>query len=582
MNVDYLSEGELNYECDIRSILRTHIDVGGKKRALKHWERNNPIPPRYIRNSSKEETESLKEKMSTLEEIISVAKNLKAPAKVSRLESSLHHVQRRLTNLENLNYESPDLVMLKCRLTEALSKVYAGDNVASPLNDLNHKEVSDEEWSDVEEGARGYTRPKGAIPKKSTYKITKPRRTKPRSERVAVNAQEEIAETQNTISNESSLNKTDRETLEQAIKLVQNLSIKMQLNETRNSHKSPTRHRGDDDSEVEDVHPKHRRSHRRHFEYRTPSSSPRRTVPVSKWKLRFDGSEKGKSVLDFLADVDFQANRENISRRELFRSFHNLLEGEARTWHRTFHRDFETWSELKEGLKSAFLHTNNDFYEMEKIRKCAQKPKENFRSYFTRMEGHFQRLLRPLDERTKVMHLRQGMLPGYRAMLATYYVQNSRELLEVGKMAEENSNLIAGNANVLSVAVGESQASSEGSVETECSVIQFRSGQTRSSNQNRRSQNGQGGFRTNARLEAGSQPTQTETQQNERQTTNQTNRQNSDQNNTNLRCYRCKGLGHTFHTCQVLMGHRIFCFRCGEDDVTTARCQNCRARQGNA
>jgi hypothetical protein len=95
-------------------------------------------------------------------------------------------------------------------------------------------------WFDVDEGPRGYTRPKGAIPKKSTYRIVKPRRTKPRSERVAVNAQEEIAEAQNTISNESGFNKTNRDTLEQAIKLIQNLSIKVQLNESRNSHKSPT------------------------------------------------------------------------------------------------------------------------------------------------------------------------------------------------------------------------------------------------------------------------------------------------------------------------------------------------------
>jgi hypothetical protein len=143
-------------------------------------------------------------------------------------------------------------------------------------------------------------------------------------------------------------------------------------------------------------------------------------------------------------------------------------------------------------------------------------------------------------------------------------------------MAEENANLLSTNANVSSVSVGDNQVVSDNADDIECSQIQYQNG--RSSNQSRRFQNtgrnnrdrGNGGSGAGQPLQAQSPPAAA--QRNEANSDN--SQQNREQNVANVRCYRCKGMGHTFHNCQVLMAHRLFCMRCGEDDVTTARCSN--------
>jgi hypothetical protein len=81
-------------------------------------------------------------------------------------------------------------------------------------------------------------------------------------------------------------------------------------------------------------------------------------------------------------------------------------------------------SALKLGIKKAFLHTNNDLYALEKIRYALRSPKKTFAHISLRMEGHLQRLLHPIDEQMKAMHLRQGIVPAYRTMMATAIQEN--------------------------------------------------------------------------------------------------------------------------------------------------------------
>ena len=46
------------------------------------------------------------------------------------------------------------------------------------------------------------------------------------------------------------------------------------------------------------------------------------------------------------------------------------------------------------------------------------------------------------------------------------------------------------------------------------------------------------------------------------------------QNSSSIVCHNCKVPGHTYYQCTVLP-KRIFCFRCGFENVTTPKCPNC-------
>jgi hypothetical protein len=143
-------------------------------RALKHWERNNVKPPMVIKNTMKDELEAFCNKMVTLETLILVPKNLKTPATMSRLESSVHHVQRRLNFFELIGFDSHLVPELKARLSSAFSKIYIEQpNMSDQEDDQEDNQEDDRgdnrednHQADQEKGAAGGSTDLGAILKR--------------------------------------------------------------------------------------------------------------------------------------------------------------------------------------------------------------------------------------------------------------------------------------------------------------------------------------------------------------------------------------------------------------------------------
>ncbi len=342
MNFDYLSDEELNYECDIRNILRNNLDAGAKKRALKRWDRDmENVLPTTVRDTFGVELQELEKKLNLVEGKCCVSKKLKNPALAVKIESCLHHINRRLNNLNKLGVPSNCLPELIRRTTEALAKVYIADGKSKPTD-------SDTQWEDVETEDRTHYKLKGAIPQRLFKKsgranIRKFSAKAPTAKKPIV--QEPVERVEST--NDSFLNQSEQKELEEALKRVNQLTLKAKQREKKRFEVSSLVFPDSEDSLLEEYNhhqrthqqiPQQQQSQQQHHEQQNrvslsiaqrESNSFFRSVPVPKWKLRFDGSDKGKNVLDFLADVAFKAEKEEIPEYELFRSIHHLLEGEA-------------------------------------------------------------------------------------------------------------------------------------------------------------------------------------------------------------------------------------------------------------
>jgi Retrotransposon gag protein len=621
MDVEYLSEEELDYELKLRK-QETLAGKDQKKRNLKYQIKQESCRPQHLLYEASIEIADLESKLEAINAIWLVERNRKNPAVMVKCRSKLHHINRRIENLRLVG--------------ENIEEV----NKLLELHTTIYTKIVLEDASQTDHAESGGGAAKGAISK---------RKKKP---------EKNIAMTEPLQGQPPSLlSYEEQDMLQQALKVVEKLSQKSRTLEQERYNVSPIMKNSSEEGEGDDFSLRsfRRRSTGHRCEER---HAKQKFVPVSDWKVRFNGSDGGKNVLDFLSEVTFLAGQEKISESELHRKIYHLLEGEALRWYRAFYKNFGSWSQLVQAFKHHFLHSNHDFHELEKIRKCVQKPKENFRSFFTRMELHFQRLIRPLEERDKIMYLRQGMLSNYRAMMAAYTFQSASELLVVGKRVEENTNMLEshtsnrseGRDRKVTVSVidqGSTKAEEQSNVREEFQRSSRSRPEVQGQSPERKCQANTAPKQYQQTVEqvpsdqastyAASQvPNPYQVATNSLTSTDQgfvnpqqvqyhqpfpqiampqsffnpfthhmpmnynpaqpvgyqapwptlgaapvNQNEMSQPTMGQVKCFRCKGVGHVFRNCTVPMGYRLFCYRCGQDDVTISQCPRCSNR-GNA
>ncbi|XP_055551429.1 uncharacterized protein LOC129733877 [Wyeomyia smithii] len=157
--------------------------------------------------------------------------------------------------------------------------------------------------------------------------------------------------------------------------------------------------------------------------------------PVSEWKLKYDGSDNGQSLMKFLKEVEFYARSENTSDRELFRSAIHLFSGSAKSWFMAGFEndDFGSWNELKEELKREFLSPDHDQSSESRAVARKQGPREKFQDFFMDIQKYFNSLTKPMTERKKFDIVFRNMRADYKGYAVSTNIDNLVDLKHLGR-----------------------------------------------------------------------------------------------------------------------------------------------------
>lgn len=259
---------------------------------------------------------------------------------------------------------------------------------------------------------------------------------------------------------------------------------------------------------------------------RNPSNNFRQRNPVPNWNLKFSGDGKGLDVHEFLAQVSLMARADRVSNNELVASAIHLFTGPARTWYLAFESLFNTWEELTNELRGAFVSEDSDFIILKEIEQRRQGKEETFVLYLSSLLNMFKYLQEPLTERKKVSLVMRNMSPFLADRLALVEIRDTYHLATLCKKIEDVRN------------------------------------RSRSFRQNPEEPVIQNPPRKNRVYEIDSRP-----QTPPRKVSFQSQEF----------CWNCKEKGHVFQNCtQPKM--RVFCYTCGEVGQLANQCNSCNPK----
>lgn len=159
-----------------------------------------------------------------------------------------------------------------------------------------------------------------------------------------------------------------------------------------------------------------------------PLSTGTKSVPVSKWGLRFTGDKKGMSVNAFLERVNELKIARHSSDEDLFDAGVDLFAGRALLWYRDARQYTSTWTELITKLKEEFQPQDYNEKLLEEIKRRTQGADESIGIYLAVMSAMFGRLNCPVSEAVRLKILMKNISPIYQTQLALVDVTSIEQL----------------------------------------------------------------------------------------------------------------------------------------------------------
>lgn len=173
-----------------------------------------------------------------------------------------------------------------------------------------------------------------------------------------------------------------------------------------------------------------KRNHRRRDTYR------RR--PISEWNIRYDGRDNGQNLMQFIREVEFYANSEHVSKKELFRSAIYLFKDQAKSWFMSGveNGDFDDWNTLVSELKREFLSPDHDHVNEIKAISRKQGPKEKFSDYLAELQKIFNSLTKPITEGKKFEIVMRNLRADYKGHAVASNIDNLADLKRFGRQLD--------------------------------------------------------------------------------------------------------------------------------------------------
>lgn len=260
---------------------------------------------------------------------------------------------------------------------------------------------------------------------------------------------------------------------------------------------------------------------------------------VSRLRIQYNGIS---SVTSFLERIEEIRCSRGISKETLLRAAPELFTGDALLWFRT--NKFTSWDDLTEKLRSSFQPYDYEFELWDEIRRRTQGTHEKVINYVSVMQNLFNKLTNSPSEYTRVSIIRRNLLPYIQTPLALQHIDNVSQLIHFSRAIEETeyrtrsfcppptnykqliepelayhkpvSSHLNSQCNVMS--------DTETVLETSLDTLKIR----------------------DQRLRA----------------------------EQSVLCWNCKNYGHRFRDCN--QSRRVFCYRCGQDNVTVKTCAYCQ------
>lgn len=259
-------------------------------------------------------------------------------------------------------------------------------------------------------------------------------------------------------------------------------------------------------------------------------------VRMDKWNITYDGSD---DVSDFLFKVDTLKTRYCCSDDYISSNFHTLLKGKADTWFWSFLKQHPNskYDEIKFALTKQYGKIENDCDKIVRMIERRQMPKESFDDYFSEMIAMNSRLSQPMNETKMIELMKNNVKESLGSLLFATDLFSLDHLRDSARRAEKyvlrKQQIRFQNKHISEI---ESGNNIEALVDGEEEVAAFRYQGSRS-------------------------------------------KERKDLDTRHFKCWNCDQIGHSFYDCPSEK-RNLFCFRCGEKNVTTPQCKN-HSKNGN-
>lgn len=298
-------------------------------------------------------------------------------------------------------------------------------------------------------------------------------------------------------------------------------------------------------------------------------------IPITSWKVYFTGETTlGKDehgVNDFITLVNLHKTANRISDENMSQNIGLLLRKSALSWYIGEYRNMRTWSEFIVRFRQKYLSDTSNFEILSEIENRTQQRNEDAVTYINNMVNRFPSMPTALAE-SHQCHIIQRNLSRANAMKisakrytsiielekACRNMESTRKHLKLAPMPDEKNDKFfkfKPRPQIAAVDHSDSAGSEEeydphdNELEFECDAISSKNKMNNRSTKPRSN---------------GNKPPANETL-------------NKIKNDT--KCYNCRQKGHWFMECPIERT-RVFCFRCGKDDLITPECPECSPKNG--
>lgn len=151
--------------------------------------------------------------------------------------------------------------------------------------------------------------------------------------------------------------------------------------------------------------------------------------------MKYDGKDEGKKLNKFIIEVEFMAEAESLSKRDLFNEAIHLFSGEARSWYieGRKNRDFRNWRELVAELKQEFQPPDMDFHYEQQAVQRRQKRSEKFQDYFNAVMEIFQYMAVAPSEQRMFDIVFRNLRSDYKNVLVVKGIRTLKGLKQWGR-----------------------------------------------------------------------------------------------------------------------------------------------------
>ncbi|KAG5879134.1 hypothetical protein JTB14_004110 [Gonioctena quinquepunctata] len=251
-------------------------------------------------------------------------------------------------------------------------------------------------------------------------------------------------------------------------------------------------------------------------------------LEVSGWNLQYDDVS---SVTGFLERVKELRVSRGCSKARLLQSAAELFKNDALLWYRMNH--FISWDDLVEELRDAFQPHDYEQSLWDEIRRRTQGSQEQVINHVSVLENLFKRLSVVPREETRVQIIRRDFSPHLQAQLSIHDINSLSTLINLARSVEETEWRIQKFCPPPS--------NLRGLLEPD---LAYR----RPSNVSVISKNNSMNFMGIDQPYFSDRPV--------------------------TLCWNCRKSGHRFRQCD--QPNKLFCFRCGQENVTKKTCPQCQ------